>query len=84
MVDKICKYEMDRSSNVENIERTRSRLQTDRWTDGQIDERTDGRTDMVKPIYPLNFVGDGIKRQKNSRTQLSDMAKELHQQQEQR
>ena len=28
-------------------------------TDGQMDRRTDGRTDKVIPIYPLNFVRGG-------------------------
>ena len=30
-----------------------------RQTDGQMDRRTDGRTDKVIPIYPLNFVRGG-------------------------
>ena len=30
-----------------------------RQTDGQMDRRTDGRTDKVIPIYPLNFVRRG-------------------------
>ena len=43
----MCKYEMDPASIVEDTERTRFVLQTDR------------PTDKVKPVYPLplNFVG---------------------------
>ena len=51
----MCKYEMDPASIVEDTERTRFVLQTDR--------RTDRPTDKVKPVYPLplNFVAGGIK-----------------------
>ena len=47
----MCKYEMDPASIVEDTERTRFVLQTDR------------PTDKVKPVYPLplNFVAGGIK-----------------------
>ena len=47
----MCKYEMDPASIVEDAERTRFVLQTDR------------PTDKVKPVYPLplNFVAGGIK-----------------------
>ena len=47
----MCKYEMDLASIVEDTERTRFVLQTDR------------PTDKVKPVYPLplNFVAGGIK-----------------------
>ena len=49
LVDKICKYEMDPASAVEDTERGRFDLQTD----GRTDERTDRRADKVKPVYPL-------------------------------
>ena len=56
LVDKMCKYEMDPASIVEDTERTRFCPQTDRRTDGQ----TDRRTDDVKPVYPpFNFVEAG-------------------------
>ena len=47
----MCKYEMDPASIVEDTERPRFVLQTDR------------PTDKVKPVYPLplNFVAGGIK-----------------------
>ena len=44
MLDKMCKYEMDLASIVEDTERTRFCWQTNR--------RTDGQMDMVKPVYP--------------------------------
>ena len=44
----MCKYEMDPTSIVEVAERTRFCPQTDRQMDG----RTDGWTDDVKPVYP--------------------------------
>ena len=56
LLDKMCKYEMDPMSIVEDTERTRFCPQTDRRTDGQ----TDGRTDKVIPVYPpINFVEAG-------------------------
>ena len=70
MLDKICKYEMVPTSIVEDTEQTLFCPQTD----GQMDGRTDGWTDDVKPLYPLfNFVegggggggGGGIKRKQN-------------------
>ena len=47
LVDKMCEYEMDPagSSTVEDTERTRP--QTDRQTDGQMDK--------VKPVHPLQL-----------------------------
>ena len=42
LLDKICKYEMDPTSIVEDTERTRFCPQTERRTDG----RTDGQTDF--------------------------------------
>ena len=51
-IDKMCKYEMDPMSFVEDTERTRFCPQTDR--------RMDGRTDKVIPVYPpINFVEAG-------------------------
>ena len=45
LVDKMCKYEMDPMSIVEDTERARFCPQTDRRTDGQTDRRTDTQTD---------------------------------------
>ena len=57
MVDKMCKYEIDRASIVEDTERTRFCPQTD----GRMDGQTDRRTDDVKPVYsPFNFVEAGV------------------------
>ena len=39
LVDKMCKDEIDLTSIVEDIERTRFCPQTDRWADGQTDGR---------------------------------------------
>ena len=48
LLDKMCKYEMDLTSVVEDTERTRFCPQRDK--------RTDGQTDKVKPVYPpINF-----------------------------
>ena len=47
--DKMCKYEMDLKSIVEDTERTRFCPQTDR------------RTNKVKPVYPpFNLVEAGV------------------------
>ena len=54
LLDKMCKYETDPTSIVEDKERTRFCPQTDRWTDGQ----TDGQTDKVKPVYPPFKFGE--------------------------
>ena len=52
LLDKMCKYEMDPMSIVEDTERTRFCPQMDRWTSGQ--------TDKVIPVYPLfNLVEAG-------------------------
>ena len=52
LLDKMCKYEMDLMSIVEDTERTGFCPQTDRRTDGQMDK--------VIPIYPpFNFVEAG-------------------------
>ena len=39
LVDKMCKYEMDLASIVEDTERTRFCPQTDRWTDGHLRDK---------------------------------------------
>ena len=53
LLDKMCKYEMDPMSIVEDTERTLFCPQTDR--------RTDGQTDKVIPVYPpFNFVEAGV------------------------
>ena len=49
LVDKMCKYEMDPTSIVEDTERTRFCPQTDRRTDGQ----TDGRRETSIPPLQL-------------------------------
>ena len=60
LLDKMCKYEMDPMSIVEDTERTRFCPQTDRQTDGRTDGQTDGQTDKVIPVYPpFNFVEAG-------------------------
>ena len=46
LLDKMCKYEMDLASIVEDTERTRFCP--------QIHQQTDRRTDKVKPVYPLS------------------------------
>ena len=52
LLDKMCKYEMDPMSIVENTEQTRFCPQTER--------RTDEQTDKVKPVYPpSNLVEAG-------------------------
>ena len=48
LLDKMCKYEMDPMSIVEDTERTRFCPQRDR--------RMDGQTDKVKPVYPLSTL----------------------------
>ena len=45
LLDKMCKYEINLTSIVEDTERTPLCPKTNR--------RTDGRTDKVKPVYPL-------------------------------
>ena len=44
LLDKMCKYEMDPMSIVEDTERTRFCPQTDGQTDGRTDRQTDRRT----------------------------------------
>ena len=51
LLDKMCKYEMDPMSIVENTERTRFYGQTDRRTDGQ----TDGQGDTSIPPFQLRW-----------------------------
>ena len=52
LLDKMCKYEMDPTSIIEDTERTRFCPQTNRRTDRQMDK--------VKPVYsPFNFVEAG-------------------------
>ena len=50
LLDKVCKYEMDPASIIEDTERTRFCPQTDRRTGGQ------GETS----IPPFNFVERGL------------------------
>ena len=44
LIDKMYKYEMDLAIIIEDIERTR------------FSPQTDGRTDKMKPVYPLHIV----------------------------
>ena len=61
LLDKMCKYEMDPMSILEDTERKRFCPQTDRWTDGRTDGQTDGRTDgqgdTSIPPYQLRWSG---------------------------
>ena len=60
LLNKMCKYELDLTSIVEDTERTWFCPQTDRRKDGQTDRQTDRQTDKVKPVYPpFNFVEAG-------------------------
>ena len=54
VTDKMCKYEMDPASIVEDTERTRFCSKTEKWTDLQTERQTDGETDKVKPVYPTS------------------------------
>ena len=56
-VAKMCKYEIDLVSIVEDTERTLSCPQTDRWTDG----RTDGQGETSKT--PSTSLSRGFKKQ---------------------
>ena len=49
LLDKMCKYEMDPMSILEDTERTRFCPQTDRRTDERTDRRTDGQGDTSIP-----------------------------------
>ena len=52
LLERMCKYEIDPTSIVEDRERTRFCPETDGWTDR--------RTDKVKPVYPpFNFIEAG-------------------------
>ena len=57
LLDKMCKYEMDPMSIVEDTERTRFCPQTDRRTDRQTDRRTDGQGDTSIPPFQLRWSG---------------------------
>ena len=57
LLDKMCKYEMDPMSIVEDTERTRFGPQTDRWTDGQ------GETSI--PPFQLRWSGGYNKPQQS-------------------
>ena len=50
-LDKMCTYEMDLTSIVEDTERTRFCPQTDRWTDRQMDRRTEGQGETSIPPF---------------------------------
>ena len=57
LLHKMCKYEMDPMSILEDTERTRFCPQTDRRTDGRTDRRTDGQCDTSIPPYQLRWSG---------------------------
>ena len=57
LLDKMCKYEMDPMSIVEDTERTRFCPQTDGQTDGQMDGRTDGQGETSIPPFQLRWSG---------------------------
>ena len=57
LLDKMCKYEMDPMSIVEDTERTRFCPPTDRRTDGRTDGRADGQGDTSIPPYQLRWSG---------------------------
>ena len=57
LLDKMCKYEMDPMSIVEDTERTRFCPQTDRRTDGRTDRRTDGQGDTSIHPFQLRWSG---------------------------
>ena len=64
LLDKMCKYERDPASIVEDTEWTRFCPQAV-W-------QTDGQTDKVKPLYPpFNFIELGYKKACNLDSQLS-------------
>ena len=52
LLDKMCKYEMDLTSIVEDTEQTRF-CRTDGWTDGQ----TDGQRETNIPPFQLRWRG---------------------------
>ena len=55
LLDKMCKYEMDPASIVKDTELTRFCPQMDR--------RTGGETDKVKPVYPpLTLLNGGYNK----------------------
>ena len=57
LLDKMCKYEMDPMSIVEDTERTRFCPQTDRRTDGRTDRRTGGQGENSIPPFQLRWSG---------------------------
>ena len=52
LVDRMCTYEMDWASIVEDTEQTWFCSQMDRQTEGQMSRWTDGWMDKVKPANP--------------------------------
>ena len=60
LLDKMCKYEMDLVSIVEDTEQTRFSPQTDRRTDGRTDRRRD-RQDETS-ISSFNFIERRVKK----------------------
>ena len=57
LLTKMCKYEIDQMSIVEDTERTRFCPQTDRRTNRRTDRRTDGQGDTSIPPFQLRWSG---------------------------
>ena len=57
LVNKMCKFEMDPVSIVQDTEQTLFGLQTNGQMDGRIDRQADRQSKTS--IRPLNFVGGG-------------------------
>ena len=65
LLDKMCKYEMDPMSIIEDTERTRFCPQTDRWTDGQGDTSIppfQPQTDRRTRWYQYTPLSTSLKR----------------------
>ena len=55
LLDKMCKYEMDAVSIVEDTERTDGHLLVSTNPQHDASLRTDGQTDKSKRVYPLQL-----------------------------
>ena len=62
LLDKMCNYEMDPMSIIEDTERTWFCPQTDRQTDGQRDGQRDRRTDRRPRWYQYTPLSTSLKR----------------------
>ena len=76
LVDKICKYEMDLTSIVEDTERTQFGLQTEGLMYWQMDGQTDGQSETS--IHPSTLLAAGTivcklsPQVKNHKTSVTD------------